>query len=57
MVRRRFDGLLAAMQRYRDRVESLGPAFDHFRKVARSYRPGLFQAADRADLPRTNNAL
>jgi hypothetical protein len=48
-VRRRFDGLLAAMQRYRDRVESLGPALDHFRKVARSYRPGLFQAADMAD--------
>ena len=56
-VRRRFDGLLAAMQRYRDRVESLGPALDHVRKVARSYRPGLFQAADMADRPRTNNAL
>ena len=45
-VRRRFDGLLAAMQRYGDRVESVGPALNHFRKVARSYRPGLFQAAD-----------
>ena len=56
-VRRRFDGLLAAMQRHRDRVEGLGPALDHFRKVARSYRPGLFHAADSADLPRTNNAL
>lgn len=54
-VRRRFDGLLAAMQRHRE--GKLGAVFDHFRKVARSYRPGLFHAADRADLPRTNNAL
>jgi len=45
------------MQRYRDRVEGLGPALDHFRKVARSYRPGLFHATDVAGLPRTNNAL
>ena len=56
-VRRRFDGLLAAMQRYRRRVVDLGAALDHFRKVARSYRPGLFQAADVPGLPRTNNAL
>jgi hypothetical protein len=56
-VRRRFDGLLAAMQRYRDRVTSLSPALDHFRQVARSDRPGLYHAADVADLPRTNNAL
>ena len=45
------------MQRHRDRVEGLGPALDDFRKVAHSYRPGLFHAADVADLPRTNNAL
>ena len=56
-VRRRFDGLLAAMQRHRRRVGGLGPAVDHFRKVARSYRPGLFHAASMPDLPRTNNAL
>jgi hypothetical protein len=56
-VRRRFDGLLAAMQRHRHRIGELGAALDHFRKVARSYRPGLFHAADVADLPRTNNAL
>jgi hypothetical protein len=56
-VRRRFDGLLAAMQRHHHRVGSLGPAVDHFRTVARSYRPGLFHAADLVDLPRTNNAL
>jgi hypothetical protein len=56
-VRRRFDGLLAAMQRHRQRVGELGAALDHFRKVACSYRPGLFHAADVPDLPRTNNAL
>ena len=56
-VRRRFDGLLAAMQRHRRLVGGLGPAVDHFRKVARSYRPGLFHAASMPDLPRTNNAL
>ena len=56
-VRRRFDGLLASMRRHRHRVDDLGAALDYFRKVARSYRPGLFHAADRTDLPRTNNAL
>jgi len=56
-VRRRFDGLLAAMQRHRRRVVDLGAALDHFRKVARSYRPGLLHAADVPGLPRTNNAL
>jgi hypothetical protein len=56
-VRRRFNGLLAAMQRHRGRVGGLVCAVDHFRKVARSYRPGLFHAASMPDLPRTNNAL
>ena len=56
-VRQRFDGLLAAMQRHRGRVGGLVCAVDHFRKVARSYRPGLFHAASVPDLPRTNNAL
>jgi hypothetical protein len=56
-VRRRFDGLLAAMQRHHHRVGALGAAVAHFRKVARSYRPGLFQAEGVPDLPRTNNAL
>ena len=55
--RRRFDGLLALMRRHRYRFGDLGAALDHFRKVARSYRPGLFHAADRTDLPRNNNAL
>ncbi|MGF3028112.1 ISNCY family transposase [Methylobacterium aquaticum] len=56
-VRRRFDGLLGAMRRHRSRAGDLAPAFDHFRKVAASYRPGLFHAADVAGLPRTNNGL
>jgi hypothetical protein len=56
-VRRRFTGLLAAMQRHRHRVGGLGSAVDHFRKVARSYWPGLFHAATIPDLPRTNNGL
>jgi hypothetical protein len=32
-------------------------AFDHFRKVRRSYWPGLFPCYDVDDLPRTNNDL
>ncbi len=45
------------MQRHRGRVGELGVALDHFRKVAHSYWPGLFHAADLPDLPHTNNAL
>ena len=56
-IRRRFEGLLAAMRLHRHRVGGLGLAVDHFRKVARSYWPGLFHAASMPDLPRTNNAL
>jgi len=56
-VRRRFTGLLAAMQRHRHRVGGLGSAVDPFRKVARSYWPGLFHAATVLDLPRTNKGL
>ena len=35
----------------------LQEAFAHFRKVTRSYWPGLFRCYDVADLPRTNNDL
>jgi hypothetical protein len=54
VVRCRFDGLLGAMARH-----GAGPAgaVDHFLKVARSYRPGLFQCYAVPDLPRTNNGL
>ena len=56
-VRRRFDGLLGAMARHRDGTGSLAGAVDHFRKVARSCRPGLFHCHAVPDLPRTNNGL
>jgi hypothetical protein len=57
MVRRRLDGLLAAMARHRAMAGPLAEAVEHFRKVSRSYRPGLFHCYAVADLPRTNNAL
>jgi hypothetical protein len=56
-VRRRLDGLLAAMARHRAKAGPLAEAVDHFRKVTRSYRPGLFHCYAVADLPRTNNDL
>ena len=56
-VRTRFDATIAALARHRGSLGSLAEAFDHFRKVTRSYRPGLFGCYDLADLPRTNNDL
>ena len=56
-VRRRFDGLVAAMRRHRDRAGTLAPAIEHFAKVTRSYRPGLFHCYGVPGLPRTNNDL
>lgn len=56
-MRRRFDGLIGAMHRHAAQAGSLAPVVDHFHKVARSYRPGLFHCYDVADLPRTNNDL
>ena len=57
LVRRRFDGLVAAMHRHRGRAGTLADAIGHFRKVARSYRPGLFPCYAVPGLPRTNNDL
>src|ERR1700712_5819928 len=57
MVKRRFDGLVGAMRRHCDRAGTLAPAIDHFLKVTRSYRPGLFHCYAVPDLPRTNNEL
>ena len=57
VVRRRFDGLVGAMARHRASAGQLTEAVDHFRKVARSYRPGLFHCYAVPDLPRTNNGL
>jgi hypothetical protein len=57
MVQRRFNGVLGAMQRHRDKAGALAWAIDHFQKVTRSYRPGLFHTYAVPDLPRTNNDL
>ena len=54
-VQRRFDGLVAAMARHR--AGALAGAIDHFCKVTRSYRPGLFHCYAVPELPRTNNGL
>ena len=56
-VRRRFDGLVAAMRQHRDSAGTLAYAVDHFVKVTGSYRPGLFHYYAAPDLPRTNNDL
>jgi hypothetical protein len=56
-VRRRDSGMIAALARQRETLGSLADAFDHFRKVTRSYWPGLFRCFSVADLPRTNNDL
>jgi hypothetical protein len=56
-VRRRYRGLIATLTRRRGSLGGLGAAFDHFRKVTRSYWPGLFRCYGVADLPRTNNDL
>jgi hypothetical protein len=56
-VRRRYRGLLAAIARHQRVSGRLAGAFDHFRKVTRSYWPGLFACYDVAELPRTNNEL
>jgi hypothetical protein len=56
-VRRRYRGVIAALARHRGSSGSLTGAFDHFRKVTRSYWPGLFRCDDVDGLPRTNNDL
>jgi hypothetical protein len=56
-VRRRLGGRLGAMTRYQATAGTLAPALGHFRKVTRSYWPGLFPCYTLPDLPRTNNDL
>jgi hypothetical protein len=56
-VRGQMAGLLGALRRHRESVGDLGPAVDHFLKVSRSYRPGLFACYDVPGLPRTDNDL
>jgi hypothetical protein len=45
------------MARHRASAGTAARAVDHFRKVSRSYRPGLFACYDAPHLPRTNNGL
>jgi len=56
-VQRRLGGLLGAMTRYQAMAGTLAPALEHFRKVTRSYWPGLFACYTVPELPRTNNDL
>jgi hypothetical protein len=56
-VKARYRGLLGAMARNAGGAGSLSGALGHFRKVTRSYWPGLFHCYDVAGLPRTNNDL
>ncbi len=56
-MRRRYRGLIASLACHRGKLGSLVGAFDRFRKVTRSYWPGLFRCYDVAELPRTNNEL
>jgi hypothetical protein len=56
-VRRRYRGLIASLARHRGKLGSLTGEFDRFRKVTRSYWPGLFRCYEVAELPRTNNDL
>ena len=56
-VQRRYRGLIAARARHQGSLGSLAGAFDPFRKVTRSYWPGLFRCYEIEGLPRTNNGL
>jgi hypothetical protein len=56
-VQRRLGGLLGAMTRHQAAAGTLAPALGHFRKVTRSYWPGLFACYTVPALPRTNNEL
>jgi hypothetical protein len=56
-VRRRYRGLIGALARHREGGGDLQEAFAHFRKVTRSYWPGLFRCYDVEELPSTNNEL
>jgi hypothetical protein len=56
-VRRRYGGLIAAMSRHAGSGGRLRGALERFRKVTRSYGPGLFHCYEVADLPRTDNGL
>jgi hypothetical protein len=56
-VKASYRGLLGAMARHAGQAGNLSSALANFRKVTRSYWPGLFHCYDVPDLPRTNNDL
>ena len=56
-VQRRFALVLQTMGLVKGRLGALEDGLNHFLKVTRSYRPGLFQCYEKLDLPRTNNDL
>lgn len=57
LVRREYRQLLSEMGHEQAALGELAWAVAHFRKVTRSYWPGLFQCYTTPGLPRTNNAL
>jgi hypothetical protein len=57
-IKQHFRALLGAMTRNQHRsTPTLAAMLAHFRKVTRSYWPGLFHCYHLADVPRTNNEL
>jgi len=56
-VKASYRGLLGAMTRHGEGAGDMAGALRRFRKVTRSYWPGLFHCYDVPDLPRTNNDL
>ena len=56
-VQRRFGRVLQTMGLVKGRLGELTQPLDHFLKVTRSYRPGLFHCYEKPNLPRTNNDL
>jgi hypothetical protein len=56
-VKASYRGLLGAMARHAAWAGDLSAALGNFRKVTRSYWPGLFHCYDVPDLPRTDNDL
>lgn len=57
LVRQAYRGLLSEMQHEQATLGDLAWTVTHFRKVTRSYWPGLFRCYTTSGLPRTNNDL
>ncbi len=57
VVRRAYRALLSEMRRGQERLGELAWAGAHFRKVTKSYWPGLFRCYEMPELPPTNNDL